>query len=39
MTEKPVRRYQLCVERLETLEDIKKILDVLQIGVENEKTN
>ena len=26
MTDKPTRRYQLCVDKLETLEDVKKIL-------------
>jgi len=36
MTEKPARRYQLCVKRLETLEDIKKILDVLQIRIDTD---
>ena len=31
MTEKPVRRFELCTERLETLEDVIKILKALQI--------
>jgi len=31
MTEKPVRRFELCTERLETVEDIKKVLKALQI--------
>jgi hypothetical protein len=31
MTEKHVRRFELCTERLETVEDIKKILKALQI--------
>jgi hypothetical protein len=34
MTEKPVRRFELCTERLETLEDVKKILKVLQIRLD-----
>jgi hypothetical protein len=34
MTEKPVRRFELCTERLETLEDVKKILKVLQIRID-----
>lgn len=36
MTEKPLRRFQLCVERLETIEDIKKILDVMQIRIDTD---
>ena len=31
MTDKPTRRYQLCVDKLETLEDVKKILDMMQL--------
>jgi hypothetical protein len=31
MTEKPVRQFELCTERLETLEDVIKILKALQI--------
>jgi hypothetical protein len=34
MTEKPVRRFELCTERLETLEDVKKVLKVLQIRLD-----
>jgi hypothetical protein len=34
MTEKHVKRFELCVERLETLEDVKKILDALQIRID-----
>ena len=34
MTEKPVRRYELCTERLETLEDVKKVLKALQIRID-----
>ena len=26
MTEKPVRRFELCTERLKTVKDIKKVL-------------
>jgi hypothetical protein len=33
MTEKPVRRFELCTERLKTLEDVKKILGALQIRI------
>jgi hypothetical protein len=36
MTEKPVRRYELCTERLETLEDVKKILKALQIRIDTD---
>lgn len=33
MTEKPVRRFELCIDKLETIEDIKKILDIMQIRI------
>lgn len=33
MTEKPVRIFELCTERLETLEDVKKILKALQLRI------
>ncbi len=36
MTEKPLRRFQLCVDRLETLEDVKKILEVMQIRIDTD---
>jgi hypothetical protein len=36
MTEKPVRRYELCTERLETLDDIKKVLKALQIRIDTD---
>jgi hypothetical protein len=36
MTENPVRRYELCTERLETIEDIKKILKALQIRIDTD---
>jgi hypothetical protein len=37
MTEqKPVKRFELCTERLETLEDIKKILKALQIRIDTD---
>ena len=36
MTEKPVRRFELCTERLETLEDIKKVLKALQIRLDTD---
>jgi hypothetical protein len=34
MSEKPIRRFQLCTERLETLEDVIKILNALQIRID-----
>jgi hypothetical protein len=36
MTEKPVKRFQLCTERLETLEDVKKVLKALQIRIDTD---
>lgn len=36
MTERPVRRFELCTERLETLEDVKKILKALQIRIDTD---
>jgi hypothetical protein len=36
MTEKPVKRFELCTERLETLEDVKKILKALQIRLDTD---
>ena len=36
MTEKPVRRFELCTERLETLEDVKKVLKTLQIRLDTD---
>jgi hypothetical protein len=36
MTENPVRRYELCTERLETLDDVKKILKALQIRIDTD---
>jgi len=36
MTEKPVKRYELCTERLETLEDVKKILKVLKLRIDTD---
>ena len=27
------RRYQLCVDRIETLEDVKNILDVMRLKI------
>jgi hypothetical protein len=36
MTEKPVRRFELFTERLETLEDIKKVLKALQIRIDTD---
>ena len=34
MTEKPVRRFELCTERLKTVKDIKKVLKALQIRLD-----
>ena len=36
MTENPVRRFELCTERLETIEDISKILKALQIRIDTD---
>jgi hypothetical protein len=36
MTNKPTRRYQLCVDKLENLEDVKKILDLLKIRIQTD---
>lgn len=32
----PVRRFELCTERLQTLEDVKKILKALQIRIDTD---
>ena len=36
MTDKPVRRYELCTERLKTIKDIKKVLKALQIRIDTD---
>jgi hypothetical protein len=36
MDKKPVKRFELCTERLETLEDVKKILKALQIRIDTD---
>lgn len=36
MTEKHIRKFELCIERLETLEDVKKILKALQIRIDTD---
>ena len=36
MTEKPVRRFELCTERLKTVKDIKKVLKALQIRIDTD---
>jgi hypothetical protein len=36
MTEKPLKKFELCTERLETLEDIKKVLKVMQIRIDTD---
>lgn len=30
------RRYQLCVDKIETLEDIKKVLDAMKVRIETD---
>lgn len=30
------RRYQLCIDKVETLEDVKKILDVMKIRIQTD---
>lgn len=35
MTKKPARMFELCTEKLETLEDVKKIFKALQIRIDN----
>ena len=32
------RRYELCVDKLETLEDIKKVLSVMKIRIETDNS-
>jgi len=36
MTEKPLRRFELCTERIGTLEDVKKILKTMQIRIDTD---
>lgn len=36
MTELPKKIFELCTERLETLEDVKKILKALQIRIDTD---
>lgn len=36
MNNTPVKRYELCTERLENLDDIKKILKALQIRIDTD---
>jgi len=36
MTEKPVRRFELCIEKLKTLKDVKKILKAMQIRIDTD---
>ena len=33
------RRFQLCVDRIETLEDVKKILDLMRIRIDTDDPN
>lgn len=30
------RRYQLCVDRIETLEDVKKVLDIMNVRIDTD---
>jgi hypothetical protein len=30
------RRYQLCVDKIETLEDVKKVLDAMKVRIETD---
>jgi hypothetical protein len=36
MTKKPTRRYELSTEKLETIEDIKKVLKALKIRIDTD---
>jgi hypothetical protein len=36
MDKQPTRRYQLTVDKIETLEDVKKILDMLQLRIDTD---
>lgn len=36
MDKQPTRRYQLCVDKIETLEDVKKIFDMMQIRIDTD---
>jgi hypothetical protein len=36
MTDKPIRRFELCTERLKTIKDIKKVLKALQIRIDTD---
>ena len=36
MTEKPIRRYKLTVDNIKTLEDVKKILDLLDLRIQTD---
>jgi hypothetical protein len=36
MDKKITKRYQLCIERIETIEDIKKIFNTMQIRIDTD---
>jgi len=36
MTEKPTRRYKLSVDKIQTLEDVKKVLNVLDLRIQTD---
>ena len=36
MGKQPTRRYQLCMDKIETLEDLKKIINIMQIRIDND---
>jgi hypothetical protein len=38
MSKKPVRKYELCIEKLETLEDVKKILKALRLKIDTDNS-
>lgn len=38
MTDKPTRRYQLTIDKIKTLEDVKKILDIMQIRIDSDNS-
>jgi len=38
MTEKPARRFELCTERLETLDDVKKVLKTLHLRIDTDNS-
>jgi hypothetical protein len=39
MSEKSVKRFQLCTENLKTLDDVIKIIDTLQVRIDTDNPN